>query len=78
MRRILVAAGIALLSTSYAWAQSEADCEQIRQAVTQYGYKAARAHAMAHYGADAVRHGDKCLHGARAGAPVRHHHKKHH
>jgi hypothetical protein len=81
MTRILVAVGVALLSTSYAWAQSEANCEQIRQAVAQYGYKAARAHAMAHYGADAVRNGDKCLHGARGGAGVRHvrhHHKKHH
>jgi hypothetical protein len=80
MTRILVAVGIALLSTSYAWAQSEANCDQIRQAVAQYGYKAARAHAMANYGADAVRNGDKCLRGARGGAPARHvrHHKKHH
>jgi hypothetical protein len=76
MTRILVAVGIALLTTSYSWAQSEANCEQIRQAVAQYGYAAARAHAMQHYGPEAVRAGDKCLeHGAR----VEHHHhaKKH-
>jgi hypothetical protein len=81
MTRILVAVGVALLSTSYAWAQSEANCEQIRQAVAQYGYKAARAHAMAHYGADAVRNGDKCLGHGGGRAVVRHvryHHAKHH
>jgi hypothetical protein len=83
MTRIFVAVGVALLSTSYAWAQSAANCDQIRQAVAQYGYAAARAHAMAHYGADAVRSGDKCLSrgGARVAAAhhVRSHHKtKHH
>jgi hypothetical protein len=83
MTRIFVAIAVALLSTSYAWAQSQANCEQIRQAVAQYGYAAARAHAMAHYGADAVRSGDKCLgHGGGGRAVVRHvryHHKaKHH
>jgi hypothetical protein len=70
MRRILVAAGLALLTTSSAWAQSAANCDQIRQAVAQYGYAAARAHAMRTYGADAVRNGDKCL--GRGGRVVRH------
>jgi hypothetical protein len=79
MTRILVAVGVALLSTSYAWAQSAANCDQIRQAVAQYGYAAARAHAMAHYGADAVRNGDKCLgRGGRVAARHVKHHKKHH
>jgi hypothetical protein len=80
MTRILVAVGVALLSTSYAWAQSAANCDQIRQAVAQYGYAAARAHAMAHYGADAVRNGDKCLGrgGGRVAARHVRHHKKHH
>jgi len=84
MTRILVAVGVALLSTSYAWAQSAANCEQIRQAVAQYGYAAARAHAMANYGAEAVRSGDKCLgRGGRAAGGrgvVRHgrHHARHH
>ena len=80
MTRILVAAGIALLTTSASWAQSAANCDQIRQAVAQYGYAAARAHAMRTYGADAVRSGDKCLgRGGRVAARhVKHHHKKHH
>jgi hypothetical protein len=76
MTRIFVAVGVALLSTSYAWAQSEANCEQIRQAVAQYGYAAARAHAMAHYGADAVRNGDKCI--GRGGRAVARHARTHH
>ena len=83
MTRIIVAVGVALLSaTSFSWAQSAANCDQIRQAVAQYGYAAARAHAMRTYGADAVRSGDKCLGrgGGRAVARhARYHHKtKHH
>ena len=80
MTRILVAVGVALLSSSYAWAQSQANCEQIRQAVAQYGYKAARAHAMANYGADAVRSGDKCLGrgGGGGGRAVARHARYHH
>ena len=82
MTRILVAVGVALLSTSYAWAQSAANCEQIRQAVAQYGYAAARAHAMRTYGPEAVASGDKCL-GRGGGRPAERHarttHKtKHH
>jgi hypothetical protein len=80
MRRILVAAGLALLTTSSAWAQSGANCDQIRQAVAQYGYAAARAHAMRTYGADAVRNGDKCIGrgGGRVVRHVRHHRAKKH
>jgi len=82
MTRIIVAVGVALLTTSSAWAQSAANCEQIRQAVAQYGYAAARAHAMRTYGPEAVRSGDKCLVGHGAGRAVRtaRHHKtkKHH
>jgi hypothetical protein len=70
MKRILVAAGVVLLTTSYSWAQSEANCDQIRQAVAQYGYPAARAHAMTHYGAEAVRNGERCL--GRGGRAVHH------
>jgi hypothetical protein len=82
MTRILVALGVALLLTDYAAAQSAANCDQIRQAVAQYGYAAARAHAMRNYGADAVRNGDKCLAGARGGGRhvatrhTRHHHAR--
>ncbi len=83
MTRTLVAIGIALLSTSPSWAQSQANCDQIRQAVAQYGYAAARAHAMANYGPEAVRNGDKCLgrggRVARAGGRhVRSHHRARH
>ena len=51
-----------LLPTGRALAQSEANCEEIRQAVATYGYEEARRHAMAHYGAEAVEAGErKCL-----------------
>ena len=61
MTRILVAAVVALLLTNDSWSQSQSDCEQIRQAVATYGYAAAREHALAHYGIEAVKAGDKCL-----------------
>jgi len=84
MTRILVTIGLALLLTDYAAAQSAANCDQIRQAVAQYGYAAARRHAMTHYGAEAVRAGDKCLTGVRgaggraAGRHVAARHARHH
>jgi hypothetical protein len=63
MARItIIVAAVALLLTNRAWAQSEANCEEIRQAVATYGYEEARRHALAHYGAEAVEAGDKkCL-----------------
>lgn len=61
MTRILIAAVVALLLTDYSWSQSQSDCEQIRQAVATYGYAAAREHALANYGIEAVKAGDKCL-----------------
>ena len=81
MRRILVAAGFALLTTSPSWAQSTANCGQIRQAVAQYGYAAARAHAMANYGPEAVRNGERNCLGRGVGRAVRHaarHHVRRH
>jgi hypothetical protein len=79
MKRILVAVGVALLTTSYSWAQSAANCDQIRQAVAQYGYPAAHAHAMRNYGAEAVRNGEKCLgRGRVAVRHVRYHRVKRH
>jgi hypothetical protein len=59
IRMILVAVGVALLPTSSVLAQS--NCDQIREAVATYGYEAARAHALAHYGEAALAEGDKCL-----------------
>jgi hypothetical protein len=64
MSKFLPVAALVLLMTDYSLAQSGPDpaqCEQIRQAVAQYGYSAARRHAMANYGREAVRAGDKCL-----------------
>jgi hypothetical protein len=64
MPRFLSVTGVILLLTDYSLAQSAPDptqCEQIRQAVAQYGYSAARRHAMANYGQEAVRAGEKCL-----------------
>jgi hypothetical protein len=37
------------------------DCEQVRQAVAQYGYKAAKRYAVSHYGKEAANYGDQCL-----------------
>ena len=64
MRRFLSVTGVILLLTDYSLAQSVPDpaqCEQIRQAVAQYGYVAARRHAMGNYGREAVDAGEKCL-----------------
>jgi len=65
MVRVLLATGAVLLMADYSGAQvpdlDPAQCEQIKQAVAQYGYAAARRHAMEHYGPEAVRAGDKCL-----------------
>src|ERR1700756_3968756 len=61
-RIIIIVAAVALLLTNRAWAQSEANCDEIRQAVATYGYEEARRHAMIHYGAEAVEAGEKkCL-----------------
>jgi hypothetical protein len=62
MTRVLIIVGVALVLTNRAWAQSEANCEEIRQAVATYGYEDARRHALIHYGAEAVEAGEKkCL-----------------
>ena len=71
MTRILMIVAVALLLTGRASAQSEANCEEIRQAVATYGYEDARRHAMLHYGAEAVEAGEKkCLAGMIPGKPV--------
>jgi hypothetical protein len=71
MMRILMVVAVALLLTGRASAQSEANCDQIRQAVAQYGYEEARRHAMIHYGAEAVEAGEKkCLAGMIPAKPV--------
>ena len=61
-RIVIIVAAAALLLTNRAWAQSETNCDEIRQAVATYGYEEARRHAMIHYGAEAVEAGEKkCL-----------------
>jgi hypothetical protein len=62
MMRILIVVGVALLLTNRALGQVEANCEEIRQAVANYGYESARQHALIHYGTEAVESGEKkCL-----------------
>ena len=64
MTRFLVAIGAVFLLTNFSLAQSApnaAECDQIRQAVATYGYAAAKRHALANYGIEAVRYGDQCL-----------------
>jgi hypothetical protein len=70
MTRFLVAAAAVFQLTDFSLAQyapapapapNPAQCDQIRQAVATYGYDAARRHAMANYGAEAVKYGDRCL-----------------
>ena len=59
LKMIPTAMLVALLTTQPSLAQSS--CDQVRAAAAMYGYDAARQHAMAHYGPDAVRFGDSCL-----------------
>jgi hypothetical protein len=66
MPRITLVASLILLMADCAFAQygQEPDpmqCQQIRQAAAQYGFAAARQHALATYGPEAVKMGDKCF-----------------
>lgn len=65
MLRLVVVAGAMALMTSGCFAQgaSPAQCQQVRQAVAQYGYAGARQYALTHYGPAAVQAGDRCLSG---------------
>ena len=82
IKSILVAAtGLILLSASAALAQSEGQCQQVRAAVAQYGYKAAKAHAQATMSPAAVRAADSCVRGhsgARTYVAMRKHHRVRH
>jgi ribosomal protein S9 len=56
MRKISIIAVLAALSTQ-CYAQggpNPGQCEQVRDAIAQYGLQAARQHAMANYGMSAV------------------------
>src|SRR6516225_7650784 len=66
MPRFTLVASLILLMTDCAFAQygQEPDpmqCQQIRHAAAQYGFAAARQHALANYGPEAVKMGDKCF-----------------
>jgi len=64
--RILLLSGVILLMPDYSLAQSYPDptpmqCQLIRWAAAQYGFAAARQHALETYGPEAVKTGDKCF-----------------
>jgi hypothetical protein len=66
MPRFLLLASAFLLIADYSFAQTAPDptpmqCQLIRLAVAQYGFAAARRHALETYGPEAVRTGDKCF-----------------
>jgi hypothetical protein len=64
MRRSLLLVGVVLLIADSSFAQGEptpSQCLLVRQAVAQYGFAAARRYALEHYGAEAVKTGDKCF-----------------
>jgi len=72
--RLLLLTGVILLTADYSFAQYSPDptpmqCQLIRLAVAQYGFAAARQHALETYGPEAVKTGDKCFTKGRA----RHH-----
>jgi hypothetical protein len=69
MIRILAAIGMTLLAATPALA-AQSYCAQVRQAVATYGYASARKYALAHYGMQAVRYGDRCLRGAHRSSDV--------
>jgi len=66
MSKFLVLVGMSLLLIDHAFAQggpepSAMQCHLVRLAVAQYGYAAARQHALETYGPEAVATGDKCF-----------------
>jgi hypothetical protein len=81
MLRFLLSIAVVLLMADYAFAQDPAQCEQVRAAAAQYGYAAARRHAMATYGPEAVRTGDLCFakhHVTRRRHATKHRHQTRH
>jgi hypothetical protein len=75
MPRFLLLAGALFLMPGNAFAQAPSadQCQQIKQAVAQYGYAAARRHALETYGPDAVKVGDQCFAGHHQTAYKNHH-----
>jgi hypothetical protein len=58
---LMAAVGLTLLSVDAASAQTADQCGQVRAAVAQYGYKAAKAHADATLSPEEVRAASTCL-----------------
>jgi hypothetical protein len=82
IKNIVVAVtSLTLLSAEPALAQTEAQCDQVRAAVAQYGYKAAKAHADATMSPDEVRAASSCLKhkpATKLHLAVRKHHRRRH
>jgi uncharacterized protein with von Willebrand factor type A (vWA) domain len=83
MTKIIMAAvmGLAVVSANSASAQSQEQCEQVRGAVAQYGYKAAKAYAQANMSPEAVRAAERCIRGYSVArlhrVAARRHHRRH-
>jgi hypothetical protein len=63
---ILAPIGVTLLLGEAALAQTEDQCNQVRAAVAQYGYKAAKAHADATMSHEEVQAASACLKSKKA------------
>jgi len=72
MLRFVLFIGALLVTADDALAQapSPEQCDQIKQAVAQYGYTAARRYAVVNYGPEAAKAGDLCF--AKHGHLTRH------
>jgi len=58
---LVAAAALAFLATNAAMAQTEAQCDEVRAAVAQYGYKAVKSYAIARMSAAEVQAARRCL-----------------
>jgi hypothetical protein len=59
MKKLAVGFAFLLLGTNASFAQDY--CEQVKQGIEQYGYKAARQYAVDHYTREEVRAADRCV-----------------
>jgi hypothetical protein len=59
MTKVGIGFAFLLVSTNTLYAQDY--CEQVKQGIEQYGYKAARQFAVEHYTREEVRAADRCV-----------------
>jgi hypothetical protein len=59
MTKLAIAVAVLLMGTSASSAQDY--CEQVKQGIAQYGYKAARQYAVGHYTTEEVKAADRCV-----------------